>query len=56
MLEAMCEEEGVRIPGDRRHRHRVEAERHGIEIAEALHAKLLAYAGRTPDRLDQGDA
>ncbi|MBI1775804.1 MAG: Ldh family oxidoreductase [Proteobacteria bacterium] len=45
MLAAMCADEGVRIPGDRRHAHRLQAERDGIVVASSLHQKLVNYAG-----------
>ena len=44
MLEAMCTEAGVRVPGQRRHTARREAERHGVELDESLHAELVAFA------------
>ena len=40
---AMCEQEGVRLPGDRRHAHRAQAEAEGVELPDALHAKLLGH-------------
>ena len=40
---AMCSQEGVRLPGDRRHAHRARAEVEGVEVPDALHRKLLAY-------------
>ena len=44
VLGAMLAQEGVRLPGDRRHAHRQEAETAGIELPEALHQRLLGYA------------
>ena len=47
MLADMCRQEGVRVPGDRRHHHRCRAERSGVGLDEALYRALLDYAGRT---------
>ena len=45
LVRAMLEEEGVRLPGDRRHEHSERAARDGIEIAAELHAQLRQLAG-----------
>ena len=44
MLAAMCVEEGVRVPGERRHRARRRARRDGVLLDRALHEQLLGYA------------
>ncbi len=36
------QEQGARIPGERRHRVRVHSERHGVTIAKALHEEIVA--------------
>ena len=40
---AMCEQDGVRLPGDRRHAARARAEVDGVELPKTLHQKLLGY-------------
>jgi (2R)-3-sulfolactate dehydrogenase (NADP+) len=40
----MLEEEGVRLPGDRRHRLAAQAASEGIEVGDALIAELRALA------------
>ena len=40
---AMCGQDGVRLPGDRRHAHRAQAEVEGVELPDALHTKLLGF-------------
>ena len=44
LVAAMLEEEGVRLPGDRRHRLMKEAEREGVEVGDAVLAELRALA------------
>lgn len=44
LLGAMLAQDGVRLPGDRRHIHRAEAEAHGIDVPDALLSDLRAYA------------
>lgn len=46
MLKEMLAEEGVHVPGDRRHAARVRAEREGVTVPSVLIAKLKGYAGR----------
>lgn len=45
LVEAMLQEEGVRLPGDRRHALAEAAERNGIDIGDALLAQLRELAG-----------
>ena len=44
MLEALCEDEGVRLPGDSRWGNRKRAAQDGIEVPKALIETLEAYA------------
>jgi len=44
MLTDMLVEDGVRVPGDRRHAARARAERHGVSVPSALVEKVKAYA------------
>jgi len=44
LIAAMKVDEGVRLPGDRRHAARREASEHGIELSESLHGQLVALA------------
>jgi (2R)-3-sulfolactate dehydrogenase (NADP+) len=44
LVAAMLEEDGVRLPGDRRHRLAAQAARDGIEVGDALLAQLHALA------------
>ena len=46
LLAAMLEQDGVRLPGDRRQAHRAAAERDGLAVPEALLAALRSYAAR----------
>jgi (2R)-3-sulfolactate dehydrogenase (NADP+) len=48
MLGAMLAQEGVRLPGDRRHANRRRAEAEGVEISTEEAATLAALAGRAP--------
>lgn len=49
LFQAMLAQDGVRLPGDRRHAHRAEAERDGVAVPDDLLATLRAYAeGRAP--------
>ena len=45
LVHAMLEEEGVRLPGDRRHALAVRAATEGIEVGDALIAEMRALAG-----------
>lgn len=45
LVDAMLEDEGVRLPGDRRRKLRDEALKHGIDIPDALMAQLRAMSG-----------
>lgn len=45
LVEAMLEDDGVRLPGDRRRKLRDESLKHGVEIPEALMAQLRAMSG-----------
>ncbi|CAB3857670.1 (2R)-3-sulfolactate dehydrogenase (NADP(+)) [Achromobacter anxifer] len=45
LVDAMLEDEGVRLPGDRRRKLRDEALKHGIDIPDALMAQLRALSG-----------
>lgn len=42
MLEALSRESGVRLPGERRHAFRQQAETHGVEIPIELYEKLVS--------------
>jgi len=44
LIGAMLADEGVRLPGDRRHAARLDALERGIEIADSLHRQLVALA------------
>jgi LDH2 family malate/lactate/ureidoglycolate dehydrogenase len=44
MLAEMLVEEGVRVPGDRRHAARARAEREGVTVPSVLIEKLKGYA------------
>lgn len=46
LLEAMVAQDGVRLPGDRRHAHRAMAEQQGVDVPEDLLATLRGYAER----------
>ncbi|MGZ8155100.1 MAG: Ldh family oxidoreductase, partial [Burkholderiales bacterium] len=48
LIDAMFEEPGVRLPGERRRECEERARREGIEIGEALLAELRALAGGMP--------
>jgi LDH2 family malate/lactate/ureidoglycolate dehydrogenase len=41
----MAEEPGVRLPGERRRRHRERAEAEGLKVAEELLARIRLLAG-----------
>jgi len=43
MLAELVNEPGVRLPGDRRHQCRIDAENHGVDVPLALYNKLIAY-------------
>ena len=45
LFSAMVSQEGVRLPGDRRIAHRVQAQNEGVSISDDLHKRLLAYCG-----------
>jgi (2R)-3-sulfolactate dehydrogenase (NADP+) len=47
LAEAMTEDPGVRLPGDRRRQNREEAERDGIDVPAELLAKIRTLAGET---------
>lgn len=38
-------EDGVRLPGDRRHEHRAVAERDGVDVPDAILAELASFGG-----------
>ena len=44
MLTEMLAEDGVRVPGDRRHAARARAERDGVTVPSALLDKVKGYA------------
>lgn len=44
MLEALCEDEGVRLPGDSRWANRERAAQDGIEVPKVLIETLAGYA------------
>jgi (2R)-3-sulfolactate dehydrogenase (NADP+) len=48
MLTAMLAQDGVRLPGDRRHSNRARAEREGVALSDAEVAQFTALAGRAP--------
>ena len=41
----MLEDDGVRLPGERRRKLRDEAVKHGVDIPDALMAQLRTMAG-----------
>ncbi len=43
MFTAMCAQDNVRLPGDRRHQHRIQAGKEGVWLSQDLHQKLLDY-------------
>jgi (2R)-3-sulfolactate dehydrogenase (NADP+) len=43
LFSAMLKQEGVRLPGDRRIAHRVQAQKEGVSISDELHKRLLDY-------------
>ena len=43
LFSAMLNQEGVRLPGDRRIANRVQAQNEGVSISEDLHRRLLDY-------------
>ena len=43
MFAAMCSEDNVRLPGDRRHEYRRKTKSEGVSLPETLHQKLLNY-------------
>ncbi|KAG0730823.1 hypothetical protein G6F22_021581 [Rhizopus arrhizus] len=45
LVDAMLEDDGVRLPGDRRRKLRDEAVKHGVDIPDALMAQLRTMAG-----------
>ena len=45
LVEAMLEDEDVRLPGDRRRKLRDEALKHGVDIPDTLMAQLRAMSG-----------
>ena len=45
LIAVMAEEPGVRLPGERRRRHRERAETEGLKVAEELLAKIRVLAG-----------
>ncbi len=44
LIGQMCADEGVRLPGDRRHAARANALEHGIELSDAAYQQLVALA------------
>jgi (2R)-3-sulfolactate dehydrogenase (NADP+) len=44
LIQALLEEDGVRLPGARRHAAAARAREQGIEISETLHRQLLELA------------
>ncbi|MDF1750676.1 MAG: Ldh family oxidoreductase [Alphaproteobacteria bacterium] len=44
LFDAMLDQDGVRLPGDRRHAHREKAAREGVSIPESLFQTLRDYA------------
>ncbi len=46
MFAAMCSQDGVRLPGDRRHAFRAKAAREGVHLPTATYQKLLAYCDK----------
>jgi len=47
LVEAMLQDSGVRLPGDRRRQNRQEAERDGVVVSPDLLAKIRALAGES---------
>lgn len=48
MLTAMCQQQGVRLPGERRISHRQSSKKNGVWLPEKTHQKLLDYCAKTP--------
>jgi LDH2 family malate/lactate/ureidoglycolate dehydrogenase len=46
LLAVLCEEDGVRLPGDRRHASRRAAEANGVEVPEELLQQIHALGRR----------
>ena len=44
MLAAMCAQEGVRIPGERRHESRRKTRVQGVELPAGLYAEIRAFS------------
>ncbi|MFZ9563505.1 MAG: Ldh family oxidoreductase, partial [Burkholderiales bacterium] len=47
MVAGMLKDDGVRLPGARRHQAVAKAQAEGINLADALHQELLKLAGRS---------
>ncbi|GJG98366.1 Ldh family oxidoreductase [Cupriavidus pauculus] len=47
LLGAMLDDEGARVPGERRHRARTEAAERGLEVPDALWSELRTLAGES---------
>lgn len=47
LLHMMLQDDGVRLPGERRHGLSAKSAQNGIEIPDALHAQIVALAGRS---------
>ncbi|HCQ49786.1 MAG TPA: hypothetical protein DIW53_24820 [Achromobacter sp.] len=45
LVDAMLEDDGVRLPGDRRRKLRDEAIKHGVDVPDPLMAQLRDMAG-----------
>ena len=48
MIEAMLSQDGVRLPGDRRHQHRISAKRAGVWIDPHIYEKLNGFCRINP--------
>lgn len=44
LFQVILDQEGVRLPGDRRHEHRQHAEQHGVDVPDSLLTQLRGYA------------
>ena len=47
MFAAMCVQDGVRLPGSRRHAYRAKVAREGVHLPTAVYQKLLAYCDKS---------
>jgi len=46
LLDAILDQQGTRLPGERRLQQRADSRRHGIEVSQSLYRELQSLAGR----------